>query len=171
MKHFDFIISICLIFENNKTYQEWKYLNDPDFIAIQCDQDKVDTILKHALDVYKETNSFIILGDCASSQDVKNRVSQLIRLAFSARHYNLSTIIIMQQLTFISKPYRENINKLVTFYNPNRNNMKVITDNYLNGVSKDEITDIIEKIKNNKYARLEIMLHHTYNYEVVIQQK
>jgi hypothetical protein len=30
----------------------------------------------------------------------------------------ISTIVLTQHLTSIAKPYRENISKLVTFYNP-----------------------------------------------------
>ena len=74
MNHFDFIILICPTFEWNKTYQKCKYLNDLDFIAIKCNQDHVD--------VYKGTNSLIILDNCASSQDVKNRTSELVKLSF-----------------------------------------------------------------------------------------
>ena len=117
MNQFDFIILICPTFEYNKTYQKWKYFNDPDFITIQCDQDNVDIILKHISNVYIGTNSLIILDDYASNQDVKNRTLEIVKLGFSARHYGLSTIVITQQLNLISRPYRENISKLITFYN------------------------------------------------------
>ena len=82
----------------------------------------------------------MILDDCACSLDVKKRVSELVKLDFGARHYGLSTTVITQQLTSISKSYRENISWLSTFYIPNRNDMKIIVDEYLNGVSKEEIT-------------------------------
>ena len=32
--HFNYIVLICPTFECNKTYQEWKYKNNPDFVAI-----------------------------------------------------------------------------------------------------------------------------------------
>jgi hypothetical protein len=44
---------------------------------------------------------------------------------------SISTIVITQQMTSITKPYRQNISKLVTFYNPNRQDMKIILDEYL----------------------------------------
>ena len=31
-KHFDYFILICPTFTCNKTYQEWKYINDPDLL-------------------------------------------------------------------------------------------------------------------------------------------
>ena len=115
VNHFDYIIIICPTFSWNKTYENWKYINDPDIIIIECQQDYIDNMLRFASKIYRGTNSLIILDDCACSSDVKKRVSELIKLGFGARHYSLSTIVITQQLTSISKSYRENISKLSTF--------------------------------------------------------
>ena len=112
--------------------------------------------------MYKGTNSLIILDDCACSQDVKNRTSQLVNLGFSTRHLNLSTIVITQQLTSISK--------LVTLYNSNHSNMKAVMDDHLYGLSNGEMKHIISKLKNNKYATLEINLRYPYGYNLVIPQ-
>lgn len=171
MNRFDYIILICPTLSWNKTYIDWKYIHDMDVVSINCEQDQVDQVLHIVSEVYKGTHSLIILDDCASSQDVKNRVSELVKLAFSARHYGLSTIVITQQLTSINKPYRDNISKLVTFYNTNKSDMRTITDNYLNEVDKSEIDKINHQLKNNKYSRLEIQLHYPYGYKVLIPQK
>ena len=80
----------------------------------------MDDFLKYIVDNFKSTNSLIILDDCAATQVVKNCVSELVKLAFSARQYGFSTIVLTQQMTSIAKPYRENISKLVTFYNPSK---------------------------------------------------
>ena len=112
--HFDYIFIVCPTLEDNKTYQNWKYLEDPDVFVIACDHDKVEEILREIVKFAKNTNSLIILDDCAASKDVKNRTSELVKLAFSGRHIGLSTIVITQQLTSIAKPYRMNISKLVT---------------------------------------------------------
>ena len=145
--HFEYIFLICPTYNWNKTYQEWAHKDCEHF--------------------YPKTNSLIILDDCACTQAVKNRVSELVNLAFSARHYGFSTIVITQQLTSIAKPYRENIAKLVTFYNPSKKDMQTITDDFLN-VDKEEIKDIIQKLKNNKYSRLEILLRSPYTHKVII---
>ena len=102
---------------------------------------------------------------------MKNRTSELVKLAFSARHYGLSTIVITQQLTAIAKPYRENISKLTTFYNTNRSDMKSLFDDYLNGLDKNEFDNIVRKLKTNKYARLEIELRHPYDHKIVAPQE
>ena len=49
--------------------------------------------------------------------------------------------------------------------------MKTIIDDYLYGVDKEEINTIVNQLKHDQYARLEINLGHPYNYEVVIPQK
>ena len=63
----------------------------------------------------------------------------------------MSTIVVTQQLTLIAKPYHENVSKLVTFYNPNGNDMEAITDDYLYGVSGEEMRSIVNKLKENKF--------------------
>ena len=111
MNHFDYIIIICPTFSWNKTYEQWKYIDDSDINTIECSQDCIDDMLKYVAKIYRGTNSLIILDDCACSSDVKKRVSKLVKLGFGARHYGLSTMVITQQLASIRKSYRENITK------------------------------------------------------------
>ena len=44
--------------------------------------------------------------------------------------------------------------------------MKIIVDEYLNGVSKEEINKIIKMLKNNKYSILDINLKYPYHYNI-----
>ncbi len=48
--------------------------------------------------------------------------------------------------------------------------MQTITDEFLN-IEKEEIKDIIQKLKNNKHARLEILLRHPFTHEVITSNK
>ena len=50
--HFDYIIIICPTFSWNKTYENWKYINDPDIIIIECQQDYIDNMLRFASKIY-----------------------------------------------------------------------------------------------------------------------
>ena len=168
--HFENIFLVCPTFVHNKTYQEWKFVNDKDFIVIPCDQDDIEYYLKKVVNCTEGTNSLIILDDCVSSQVVKNRTSELVKLGFSARHYGLSTIVITQQLTSIAKPYRENISKLVTFYNPSLKDMNTISEDYLSTLDASEKRQIISTLKNNDFARLEVLLKRPYTHEVVVPQ-
>ena len=80
----------------------------------------INHLLSAALLIFRGTNTSIVVDACASSQAVKQRVSELVRLAFSARHYNLSVIALTQQLSSVTKSFRENVSRLVTFYNPSK---------------------------------------------------
>ena len=119
-KHFENIFFICPTFVNNKTYQKWKYLNDEYVFAIPCDHDEIERYLREVKRYVEKTNSLIVLGDCASSQAVKNRTSEIVRLGFSARHDDISTIVLTQQMTSIAKGYRDKVSGVVSFYNSNR---------------------------------------------------
>jgi hypothetical protein len=164
--HFDYIFLICPTYVWNKTYQSWKYQDDKKYFPIPCDQYQIEDFLKFIVDNFKGTNSHIILDDCAGGQSVKNRTSELVNIGFHARHYGFSTIFITQQLTSIAKPYRDNVSKLVTFYNPNRKDMQTIFDESLD-IDGDEEKNIIDTLKNNKYARLEILLRHPYAHNII----
>ena len=169
-KHFENIFVICPTFVHNRAYREWKYVNDECFFAIPCDHDEVERYLKEVTNYAEGTNSLIVLDDCASSKSVKNRTSELVRLGFSARHYGISTIVLTQQLTSIAKPYRENISKLVTFYNPSLKDMNAVFDDYLSTLDASEKKTIISTLKNNDYARLEVLLRRPYSHEVVVPE-
>ena len=85
-----------------------------------------------------------------------------------ARHYKFSTIVVTQQLTSIAKPYRENISKLVSLYNPNKKDMQEIFDDYLGSMSKLEEESIRDTLKSQRYSRLEISLEHPYSHNIKI---
>ena len=164
--HFEYIFLICPTYLWNKTYQEWKYKDDKNFFPIPCDQDEVEKFLKFVTHHFKDTNSLIILDDCASSQYVKNRSSEVVKLAFSARHYKFSTIIITQQLTSITKPYRTNTQILVTFYNPDKNDMKTLLEESVDG-TEEEYRDIKDKLKKNEYSTLEVYRRPPWGHGIV----
>ena len=98
---------------------------------------------------------------------MKNRVSELVRLAFSGRHDKISTVVITQKLTAISPSFRENIAMLVAFDTPNTKAWQTISEEFLD-VTKEELTDIISELKANKYARLEISLQQPREHKVVL---
>ena len=117
----------------------------------------------------KGTKSLIVLDDCASSQSVKNRTSELIKLAFHGRHVGLSTIVVTQQLTSIAKPYRMNVSKVAFFYTARKDDRKDIFENYF-CVEKDEEQSIMGTLKNDKHARLEILTVFPYTHRVVVPE-
>ena len=165
--HFDYVFFVCSTFLEDKTYQEWKCVRDPDVFAVPCDHDYVETVLGTIVGFAKGTKSLIVLDDCASSQTVKNRTSELVKLAFHGRHIGLPTIVITQQLTSIVKPYRMNVSKVAFFYTARKEDCKNIFENDL-CVDRQEEKKIMETLKNEKYARLEILTVHPYTQRVVV---
>ena len=152
---FEYIFLICPTYLWNKTYQEWEYKDDKKFFPIPCSQDQVEQFLEYVTSVFGGTNSLVILDDCASSQYVKNRSGEIVKLTFLARHYGFSTIIITQQLTSITKPYRVNTQILVTFYNPDKNDIRTLLEESVDG-TEEEYRDIKDKLKKNEYSTLEV---------------
>ena len=109
---------MCPTFKYNKTYQNWKYLNDPDVAAIDCDIDRVEVAIRGIVEFASGLNSLIVLDDHATSESKKKRTSELFKLEFFGRHRGFSTIVISQQLTSVAKPYREQISKIASFLIP-----------------------------------------------------
>ena len=112
--------------------------------------------------MFEGTNSLIILDDCAASKDVKKRTNELVNLAFSARHRGLSVWVLTQQMTSISKPFRENITFLALFYTPSRKDMKEIFDDYGGYLASDEKLKMLSELKKKKYSKLVFSLAHPY---------
>jgi GTPase SAR1 family protein len=163
---FDYIIIMCPTIEWNTTYITWSHLDEHGVIKIPCSQELISNVLQAVATIFRGTNTLIVVDDCACSQAVKQRVSELVKLAFSARHYGLCVVVLTQQLSSITKPFRENISRLVTFYNPSRKDMKVITDDYLSGVPQESINEITKILRSEKYAALDILLKHLYTYTI-----
>ena len=163
---FDHIVIVCPTLDWNTTYQDWRYLSDSDVVQVPCDQESVDTVLGAVSKVFKGSTTMVVVDDCASSRHVKKRTSELIRLAISARHYGLSVVVVTQQMKSIARAYRENISRLVTFYNPSKSDMKAITDDYLSGVTNDEVSEMIHELRSRDHATLDIRLRHPYSHNI-----
>ena len=153
---FEYIFLICPTYLWNKTYQEWEYKDDKNFFPIPCKQNEVDPFIEYVVDKFEGTNSLIILDDCAQGSAVKGFTNNFIDLAYSGRHKKFSTIVITQQFHSIAKKYRDNTDLMVTFYNPNYNDMKdFLTE--CKKVSEGELDRIQDELRNNKYSKLEVL--------------
>ena len=98
---------------------------------MQSDEVDGEKKLRKITSIFSETDTLITLNDVANSQAV-NRVSELIRLAFS-KHYGLLVIILAQQLTSIAKPFRKNAVQFICFYEPDEMDMKKLLSEGLAG--------------------------------------
>ena len=169
----------CPTVSFNRTFQEWKLgrsvAGSKLVHFIGCHQDSVDSELKDIIQKCKtsklrgsdtELKTLVVLDDCAHGQDIKGKTSNLVELAFTGRHIGVGLIVLTQQLTSVSKAYRDNITKLVTFYSSSRRDTKTLFDDYLN-VSKEEFSKIQQELKTKKYSKLIVNRKFPYDFTVL----
>ena len=110
-----------------------------------------------------DTQTLFILDDIACGDDVKKRTSELVKLAFSGRHDNISVWLLSQQLTSVSKPFRENIGSLVVFYTPSKSDLETILSDYGGEITKEQLQEYMRHLKENQYSKMIFSLRHPYS--------
>jgi len=158
---FDYIVLICPTITHNKTYHRLGE-NDPRMDVIVCEQHDVERWLKLVRWLHVDTNTLIILDDCAASKDVKGRTGELVNLAFSARHMGISVWALTQKLTGITSSFRETVAAIVLFYTPSARTTKAIFEDYAGELSSDEYKSLVSKLKERKFSYLVSALRHPY---------
>ncbi len=166
--YFTNIILFCPTYDFNKTYDRDIVSKNKKFIILNSKtvKNNLDNCIKIAIDIYKGSNTLFIIDDCANLHDSKIRESELCYLAFSGRHYNITTWVLTQKYNSIVKDFRDNIRFLVLFYNKDKKSMKDALEQ--NNIIPVELHDeFISKLKDNKCSKLLIRLQHPYNYKFV----
>ena len=161
---FDYIVLICPTFEYNRTLH-WFGERDPRLEVIIFEQHRVGLWLKVASFFFEDTNTLIVLDDCAASKDVKDRTGELVKLGFSARHAGISVWVLTQQLSSIAKPFRENVAAIVLFYTPSAKTTKAIFEEYAGELSHKELKQMIARLKGRKFTHLIFSLRHPSSIE------
>ena len=156
LHQFTYIFLICPTYQDNKTYQEWKYRNDPKFIVLDVSQDDVETYLSIISKNYRNTNSLIILDDCASCQSVKSRTSSLVEFAFHGRHAGFSTVVISQHFKAITPSFRDNAQHLLVFYTLDESDWDIVSKSFLPRLTKKERDDIYDTLEKEYYSHFHI---------------
>ena len=153
---FTYIFLLCPTYEDNKTYQEWKYKYDEKFIVLNISQEYVEAYLSLIMKNYRNTNSMIILDDCSACQSVKQRTSSLVELAFSGRHAEFSTIVISQHFCSITPAFRDNCQHILVFYTLDESDWFSVSKSFLPRLSKETRNEIYDTLENNKYSYFHI---------------
>ena len=136
---FDYIVLLSPTFIRNKTYVGFAE-NDRDLLILTPIQGQINNWLKIISYVYAGTNTLIILDDCATARDVKQRTNELVNYAFSARHKE-SAFGSSQSRSKASKNHSENTAALVLFYTPTAKNVKIIFEDCAGELIKDELME------------------------------
>ncbi len=162
---FDYIVLLCPTYVFNATFDGFGLGDERVFVLIPqtVGATDIDGLLRLVSIVFEGTNMLIVLDDCAASKDLKKRSDQLVNLAFSARHIGISVWVVTQQLTSITKPFRENLAALVVFYTPSKADLKAILHDYGAELSEEQIKDYMKALKKEKFSKLEFSLRHPYS--------
>ena len=161
-RKFDYIVLICPTYDYNKTYKKFADMDD-DFIVFSPKQDQIERYLKFVTDTFEETNTLIILDDCAASKEVKKRSNELVDLAFSARHKGISVWFLTQQFNAVVTSFRLNIAYCVLFYTRSALDLKYVFDNYGGDLTKEDVNKIVITLKNNPYSNVVFSLKEPYD--------
>ena len=168
---FDYIILFCPTYRFNKTYNR-KYINKlidkGKFIVANPETVKssLDACIQIMIETYKGTNTIFLIDDCANLHDSKRKTSELCHLAFSGRHYGISTWVIIQKYNSVVKDFRENIRFLVLFFNKDEKAMKqALEENDI--IPKEDRSQYIEELKNKYGSKLLLRLEQPFKYKVV----
>ena len=161
---FEYIILICPTYIHNKTYRGFAQGDKRFFVFYPQNDEEIQEILKDCKTVLSGTNSLIILDDCAVTKELKKRSNEFIKLAFSGRHEGLSVWVLTQQLTSISKPFRDNIACIIAFHNPSQVGSKTMFEDHCNGIPPEARGVITNELKTNEYSRLCISQRHPFDW-------
>ena len=161
---FEYIILICPTYIRNKTYQGFARGDRRFFVFCPTDNEEIQDLLQACKTLFSGTNTLIILDDCAVSKELKKRSNEFIRLAFSGRHEGLSVWVLTQQLTSISKPFRDNIACIIAFHNPSQVGTKTMFEDHCNGIPTEERSAITNELKSNEYSRLCISQRYPFDW-------
>ena len=147
---FDYIFIICPSFDYNKTYnRKWIHKDECIFLLV-IDKD-LNKTLEKLIEQYKdeEEQTLIIIDDCANLHDAKLKATNLTKLAFHGRHYNISTWVLTQKYNAIIKDFRQNIQHLVLFYDKDKESREASFKQNDIGITGEEKKDIIKKLKSS----------------------
>ena len=162
---FEYVVLVCPTYTKNESYKGFAN-NDPRFIVISPDAsnvDEVNDILSDITTVFSGYKTLVVLDDCAFSKDLKQRSNKFINLAFSGRHENISVWVLTQQLTAISKPFRENVGCIVSFFTPNKISNQTLFDEYGGELDPEQRKHFMKILKSEKYSRVCFCLRHPFN--------
>lgn len=164
---FEYIVFVCPTYRNNAAYDRGWIYSDIQVIVVVPKIENLNQILAVLHTVYKDSQTLIVMDDCAASRDVKARTGELAKLAFSARHDQLSIFILTQQFTSITKLFRENIGLLVMFYTPSKEDNKTIIREYGMELSEDDVKATVKHLKETPFSKLVFRLRRPFRMSIL----
>ena len=123
--HFEFIVILCPMTLDNKTYLSRKWLLDDKNVFIVCEvEGKLNEWIRLFKDTLKGHQTLFIIDDCPAEGEINKKRDSLSELAFSGRHRNHSLWVPTQKYSSISKDVRGQIKWLCLFFTKDRNSFE-----------------------------------------------
>ena len=111
--HFEFIVILCPMILDNKTYLSRKWILDDKNV---CDvEGKLNEGIRFFKDMLKGPQTLFIIDDCSAEGEINKKRDALSELAFRSRQRNHSLSVLTQKYNSISKDIREQIKWLCLF--------------------------------------------------------
>ena len=106
--HFEFIVILCPMILDNKTYLSRKWILDDKNIFIVCDvEGRLNEWIKLFKNTLKGHQTLFTIDDCLAESEINKKRDALSELAFSGRHRNHSLWVLTQKCNSVSKDVRE----------------------------------------------------------------
>ena len=123
--HFEFIVILCPMILDNKTYLSRKWIFDDKNVFIVCDlEGKLNEWIKLFKNALKGHQTLFIIDNCSAEGEINIKRVALSELAFSGCHRNLSLWVLMQNYNSVSKDVREQIKWLCLFFTKDRDSFE-----------------------------------------------
>ena len=165
--HFDHIFIVCPTFEDNKTYQNWEYLKDPDVFAIACDHVKVEGVLRDIVKFAKKHQQPRNTGRLCRFQRRKKQNQRTRQTCFQWETHRSEHNSHHSTTNFHREAVQDEHIKTCDLLQLPQGRQKRHVRNHLD-ISKYEQQKILEALRSKKYARLEILTVHPYTHKVVV---
>ena len=183
IKHFDYIIIICLTLWYNKTYHSKEWIKDddkvwlielPKYIIHQTLQknkavsEKVSGLyywIEKLSQLLACSEVLFIIDDIIADEGLDKRQS-LVELAISSRHRERYLWLLTQSYSAIPKNLRRQAMAIFVLYPKERGDLKTIHDEN-NVLTDDELVVVRDSLRNSKYACLYIRNEHPREFKVL----
>lgn len=165
--HFDFIIIICPTLKHNKTYKNWKFLWDDEYIIPIEPKNQLYEIIKTLSNMLAGLKTLFLIDDIIADEKLDKKRQPLLDLAISGRHREHSLWLLTQSYTAIPLNLRRQAKMLYVWRPTRRSDLKTIYDEIDFDDEGDKLIYLKEKLKEGKHICLVIRNEYPIGYEIV----
>ena len=153
--HFEFIMILCPMILDNKTYLSRKWILNDKNVFILCDiEGELNEWIRLFKDTLKVHQTLFIINDCSAEGEINEKRDALSELAFSGRHRNHSLWVLTQKYSSVSKDVREQIKWLCLFFTKDRDSFEDCLRENDVVPNKNERNRLKKCLQDRQYSKL-----------------